>query len=544
MLSGRHPFRKDSPADTVTAILRDEPDYSALPATLPSGLIRILKHCLEKDPLERFPSARDAAFALRIVEVEFLGKSGPQDSSARVDPVKQKITTIAVLPFIDMSPLKDQEYFCDGIAEELVNTLAKIETIRVASRTSAFQFKGHQQDIRRIGQQLGAGVILEGSVRKAANRVRITAELINVEDGYSLWSEKYDRELEDVFAIQDEIARTIVDTLRVKLLDDQKPSLIKRYTEDQEAYNLYLKGRYYWKKRYQEGIDRAVECFQLAIEKDTGYALAYCGLADCYSVLGFYSFRKPAEMYRSAKAAAQTALSLDASLPEAYLSMGVVHFYYENDWHRGHQAMKRSFELDPDFYLGHAWYSGFLSFMGHFKEAQQHAEHALKSDPLSPLFSYFAGFRCYNERLYDEGLKYFRMSIEIDPEYVLALWASGLCYMKKHMHEEALAMMQRLCTVTNRSPFFLSYLGLVHAEAGNLKAAEEIMHELEQSKQHVAPALFARLWMGLGSFDRMFEEWNRAIEEKNVLLFLFEAPESDSIRSDPRYHDLMRRLGH
>ncbi len=283
MLAGKRPFTGGSSADLMSAILRDEADYNELKNKVPAELLHVLAHCLEKNPSNRFQSARDLTFALRMIEANLFLQSSKEQIRTKSDVLAH---SIAVLPFIDMSPQKDHEYFCDGLAEELITALTKIQDLRVASRTSAFQYKKHQADIREIGRQLNVETILDGSVRKSGNRLRITAELINTADGYHLWSEKYDRDMEDIFFIQDEMARTIVQTLHLKLvgaadqglekdlsesydrLDQLFPKLVRRYTDNIEAYNLYLKGRHFWKFRTHAGLNKSIEYFQQAIDKD------------------------------------------------------------------------------------------------------------------------------------------------------------------------------------------------------------------------------------------------------------------------------------
>src|SRR5262245_30761374 len=305
MLAGKRPFSGSSSADLMSSILRDEVDYNDLRSKVPAELLNVLAHCLEKNPANRFQSARDLTFSLRMIDANLFLQSSKDYAKPKSDVIAH---SIAVLPFIDMSPQKDHDYFCDGLAEELITALTKIQDLRVASRTSAFQYKKHQADIREIGRQLNVETILDGSVRKSGNRLRITAELINTADGYHLWSEKYDRDMEDIFFIQDEIAGTIVQTLHLKLvgsaeqgyvkdvsdsfdrLEQLAPKLVRRYTDNIEAYNLYLKGRHFWKFRTHAGLNKSLEYFQQAIEKDPNYALAYAGIADAFSTLGFYTF--------------------------------------------------------------------------------------------------------------------------------------------------------------------------------------------------------------------------------------------------------------
>lgn len=545
MFAGKPAFRGGSVAEVISAILRDEPDLTEISKKLPPELMRLLSHCLEKNPPERFQSTRDLSFSLRMIEANLYSQSGKQKVESIVRGEHEKQASIAVLPFVDMSPQKDQEHFCDGMAEELITALTKLPDIRVASRTSAFQFKEHQEDIRKIGEQLNVSTILDGSVRKAGNRVRITAELVNASDGYHLWSEKYDRQLEDIFDIQEEIGRMIVDTLKVRLVGQSTDTLIQQYTSDMEAYNFYLQGRHYWIQRTRDGIQKAIEYFQMAIDKDPNYALAYSGLADCNSVLGFYAFSSPVKAHIAAKAAAQRALEIDPMLAEGHCSLGAAVAYFEYDWIQGERSLRKAVELNPRYALGHCWYSGFLSIFGQFEEATAQIRLAQELDPLSPLFSSFAGFNHINQRQYDQAIQQCQKSLEIDANYALALWYGGLAYMKKSMYEQAIERFNRVVDVSHRASFFVSYLALAYGEAGNEREAETLLTELKDRAQtkYIAPEHLGRIYLGLKQIDRAFKEYDRAVDERNVMLYFRSSPEFDAIRPDPRFAALLKRLG-
>ena len=559
MLAGKRPFAGVSSADLMSAILRDEADYNELKNKVPAELLHVLAHCLEKNPSNRFQSARDLTFALRMIEANLFLQSSKEQIRTKSDVLAH---SIAVLPFIDMSPQKDHEYFCDGLAEELITALTKIQDLRVASRTSAFQYKKHQADIREIGRQLNVETILDGSVRKSGNRLRITAELINTADGYHLWSEKYDRDMEDIFFIQDEMARTIVQTLHIKLvgaadqglekdlsesydrLDQLFPKLVPRYTDNIEAYNLYLKGRHYWKSRTYAGQKRSIECFQQAIEKDPNYALAYAGLADTFSILGYYAFIPPAQAYQKALEAAEKSLEIDPLLPEGHLSLGAILLYFDYNWSRGEQAIRRAVELNPQFGLGFCWYSGFLTAAGRYEEGAAAIEKALALDPLSPLFSSFAGFNYLAMRRYDQALQELNKALEIDPQFLLGHWYSGIACMKKGRYDQAIEFFKRSVEISQDSTFFMAYLIMAYGLSSNLGRANELLEEMNKraKTEYVAPLHFARAYLGLNEMDRVFEELEKAYQQRNVLLNLPNSPEFDSIRSDPRFDSLISKL--
>jgi eukaryotic-like serine/threonine-protein kinase len=539
LLAGERPFQGQASAELMSSILRDEADYREITHKVPSELLRVLSHCLEKNPSNRFQSARDLTFALRMIEANLF-----LQSERGISKPESTGQSIAVLPFMDMSPLKDHEYFCDGLAEELITALTKLPGLRVASRTSAFQYKNHQADIREIGRQLNVGTVLDGSVRKAGDRIRITAELINTDDGYHLWTEKYDRNLEDVFSIQDEIARTIVETLQLKLVGPSEQILVRRYTDNTEAYNLYLKGRHYWRFRTKSGLDRSIECFESAIAKDSSYALAYAGLGDTYSIMGFYGFTDPAKAYKLAMHAAEKSLELDPMLPEGHLSYGAALLYFDLNWERGEKSVRRSLELNPQFGMGYCWYSGFLTAAGRHQEGGDAIRKALELDPLSPLYSSFAGFHYYGMRRYDQALHELNKSLEIDPQFLLAHWYSGLCFMKKGLQDRAIDSFKRCAEISQDSTFFTSYLAVAIALSGDRERAYEIIREMEErtKTEYVAPLHFARVYLGLNDIDRVFVELEKAYEQRNVLMYLIDAPEFDSIRSDPRYQALLAKL--
>jgi len=358
MLTGSSPFRRDTTADTMAAILKEEPpDVSLSGVKVTRELNRIVAHCVEKNPRGRFQSAADLAFALRSVDLARPDR-GPGlavDGSARPVP-SDEVPSIAVLPFTDMSPARDQDYFCEGMAEEIINALTKIENLRVAARMSAFQFKGRSEDARQIGDTLNVKMLLEGSVRTAGNHLRVTAQLINVEDGYHLWSERYDRELDDVFEIQDEITSEIVTALEGRI-GERTQFRAKRGTENVEAYHLYLKGRYFWVHRQKGMMQKALEAYRQAVEKDPSYSLAYAGLCWIYTILGLYGALPPDRAYAKAEAAGKRALALDPDhdFADVQITAWALGFFFEWDWGKAAQAVGRAIEIEADHVMSHVF---------------------------------------------------------------------------------------------------------------------------------------------------------------------------------------------
>jgi TolB-like protein/class 3 adenylate cyclase/Tfp pilus assembly protein PilF len=333
------------------------------------------------------------------------------------------IRALAVLPFANLSPDEENEYFSDGLTEELINAFSRLESLRVISRTSVFAYKDKAMELTEIGEKLNVDAVLEGSVRKSGNTVRVTAQLINVATDAPLWSQTYEREVEDVFAIQDEITRAIVNTLRIQFIEGEEPAeLVVAATENSEAYNLYLLGRFYWNKRTEDGFTKAVDYFQQALELDPNYAEAHAGLADSYSLLADYGFWEPDVAYPQAREAAMTALALDDSLADAHASLGLIHMIYEKAHGSAETEFQKALELNPSYASAHQWYSILLEEMGRDKEAQAQAELALNLDPLSPVINYNVGNRYQDAGQYQEALKQFEQALEVEPNYDSALW--------------------------------------------------------------------------------------------------------------------------
>ena len=454
--------------------------------------------------------------------------------------------SIAVLPFRDMSPHKDQEYFCEGMAEELINALTKVGSLQVASRTSAFQFKGKGYDIGKIGKELNVYSVLEGSIRKAGNKLRITAQLINVSDGYHLWSEKYDRDMEDIFAIQDEISLAIVDNLKVKLLRGEKEKLVERHTENKEAYNLHLKGRYFWNRRSEVGFNKAFEFFQSAIEIDPLFALPYIGIADTYNIIGHFCFIPPTEAFEKARAAATKALEIDKNLSEAHASMAWIHTYYDRNWKLAEKEYKLSIDLNPEYASAHEWLALFLVGMGRFDEAITEINKAIELDPLSVMISSILGIVLYFSRRFEEAIEQFRKTLEMNPNFPFAHIWQGLSYLEIAAHDKALVSLMKSEALAKDMTYGLGILGMVYALADQNNKALEILEKMENLSEtkYLSPLYKAFIFMGLGNKDKAFTYIDKAfIEREPFLFYLKTVPTFDSLRSDPRFTELLNKIG-
>ena len=456
--------------------------------------------------------------------------------------------SIAVLPFVNMSADPENEYFCDGLAEELINALTKIEKLRVLARTSSFSFKGKRADVREIGQRLNVSTVLEGSVRKAGSRLRITAQLINVADGYHLWSERYDRQIEDLFEIQDGVTLAVVDALKLKLLSSEKASLLKQPTENTEAYQLYLKGRYYWHQRTEEAVGKGIECFEQAIDIDPKYVLAYAGLADSYSLLGLseYSALPPTEAFPKAKQASVKALEIDNTLAEAHVSLAFARMYFDWDFSRAESEYKQAIELNPSYATAHHFRALNLMAMGQADLAIAEIRKAQALEPLSLIINTNLGWMLYFARQYDQAIEQYRKTLEMDKNFCPARFRLGQAYLQAGSIEEAVTEFEEAVTLSERKARPLALLGYAYGLSGNRTAAERMLEELNElsKKRYVSSLEIARIHLALGEKDQVFDCFNKAVEEREGwLIWVKLEPSFDSLRSDARYAELLRRMG-
>jgi serine/threonine protein kinase len=542
VLAGELPFRGEGDQATIYSILNEEPQpVASIKRDIPGELEDLVSRALTKDPGSRYENMGDFLVDLRKAREDL-----EVDVSKRLSESKAK-PSVAVLPFIDMSPQKDQEYFCDGMAEELINALTNLEGLQVASRTSAFQFKDKGHDIREVGRRLKVQNVLEGSVRKAGDKLRITAQLVSVADGYHLWSEKYDREMEDIFVIQDEISLAIVEKLKLKLLRREKARLVKRFTEDEEAYNLYLKGRYFWNRRHEGGLQRGLECFQEAIAKDPNYALAYVGVADCYNLLGLFSWVRPKEAYPNARAAAQRALEIDSTIGEAHTSLGWISTWFDWDWPAAEIEFKQALALSPNYATAHEWYSLYLANSGRLNELEAVISRALELDPLSLIINATKGLCYYYMRRYDDAIAQCLRTLEMDPNYAMAHLYLEWVYSAHGMWEQAIASGEKLVAISGESPVALGFLGSTYAMSGQHEKAAGILGRLDDlSRQgYVSPYYRAIIHMGLNDKGKAFECFEEAYLERSSFLASFKTAPiyGEYLGSDPRYHDLLKRIG-
>jgi adenylate cyclase len=450
-----------------------------------------------------------------------------------------------VLPFTNMSADKENEYFCDGLSEELINALSHIRELRVVARTSAFAFKGKETDIREVGEKLNVGAVLEGSVRKSGQRLRITAQLINVEDGYHVWSGQFDREMKDIFDIQEEISLTIVDQLKIRLLKDEKEKILKRATEDHEAYELYLKGLYFWKRRYERGLQKSLQYFQQAAEKDPGYALPHVGIANAYGILGVYGFMPPHPAYARARAAANKALEIDPEIAEVYASLGWIAMWYDRDWPAAENHFLKAIRMKPDHPEAHMWYGNLLACTRRFDEAVREMRKGKELEPLEPAPPAHVGWALYFARRFDESIEELRNVIASDPEFSLPyMWLSAN-FLAKRMWAEAIAAARKFVELSAESVMGVCILGSAYGFAGMKDEALKILERLDgQSKdRYVGPLFRSMVWTGLGEKDKALEDLEQAyLGKESAMAWLEVWPIFDPLRPDPRFQALLKEM--
>jgi len=548
MLTGSSPFRRDTTADTMVAILKEEPpDVSLSGVMVTPELNRIVARCLEKKPRGRFQSAADLAFALRSVELarpdrgSGLAVDGPTRSET-----SDEVHSIAVLPFADMSPARNQDYFCEGMAEEIINALTKVKNLRVAARTSAFQFNGRSEDARQIGDVLNVSMLLEGSVRTAGSRLRVTAQLINVKDGYHLWSERYDRELDDVFEIQDEITSEIVAALKGRIGEGTE-ILAKRGTENVEAYHLYLKGRYFWVSRQKDMMQKALEAYWQAVEKDPSYSLPYAGLCWIYTILGLYGVLPPDRAYAEVEAAGKRALALDSDhdFADVQISAWALGFFFEWDWGKAARAVGRAIEIEADHVLSHVFSGLLLACRGRHNESAAELDRAQELDPLSAYADSIAGMTNLMDGQIESAILELEKARDIERDNVLALSALGMAHIRAANYEEAISSLERVSEVTERMPVWQACLGWAFASMGRRNEARAILQELtdRSETEYVSPLYISWVLSRLDDEGDAFEWLQKAFEERNPYLVFWRLPIFDGFRFDPRFERMLRSSG-
>lgn len=551
LLTGQPAFARPTYADSIVAILREEPKpLAAWGKSVPSEVEEILAHCLEKNRDERFRSSGDLAFALRLAIRSASGAHGEVSSrpNSRSTPrpdsgVRAGETSIAVLPFRNIGPTVETEYFTDGMTEEIINSISNIPTLNVAARTSSFAFKGREEDIRKVGRELGVAMIMQGSVRQVGSRLRVSAQLVNVENGYQVWSDRWDRDLSDVFAVQDEIAQAIASTFKLRLVQPEGASGAGK-TQSVEAYDHYLKGRYLLAMRR---TDEAIGEFQSAIDRDADFVDAHTSLADGWAIRGYYGGVSTWEAWSRAGAAVAEAERIAPDFAGIPLSRAILEHYY--GWNTGRQEeyCRAAIERNPKSAEGWNWLGLCLGCLGRTGEALEATARGMELEPYHVNVRATSGWALILSGDYETAERVVAKGLELDPSAAYALWTRGSALRFLGRHAESIAIFERLVDSQRRLPFYVGLLGSALAAAGQKSQAEEILHELQTStgERHVVASLdIAAVLSALGHEGAALDALERAREERNALLWArIYWPDYFRLRDHPRWQILAQRLG-
>jgi eukaryotic-like serine/threonine-protein kinase len=575
MVSGRPAFARKTRADTIAAILRDDPPgFATRGQECPAEVERVIHHCLEKNKEARFQSARDIAFALRAMLTDAnLEKSSPVSQRRRWallaclavvlvtvflawawtyrlrnheenPPPSPAIDTVAVLPLANDSGDANMEFLGPGISESLAHSLSQLRALKVRPFSAVSRYKEQAIDPPTVGHDLRVQAIVLGRVAKHGDDLTISVELVNAPQNTIIWGKQFRRKYSEILAIQEEIATEIARKLSVRLSGEERQRLTKRYTENSQAYQLYLLGRYHSNKRTEEGIDKGFRYFQQATEEDPSYALAYAGLADSYALLAWYNFRPPKEFFLKAKAMALKALELDNSVAEAHASLAAILTNYDWDWSAAEKEYKLALDLNSNYATAHHWYSRFLSWMGRHQDAIAEAQLALELDPISPTVNSNLALIYYHARQYDLAIQKAQTTLEMDPKFALALETLGWSYVEKKKYDEALEIFERVIQLTGDQTL-INNLAVIYAIQGHTDQARKVLDELMElaKRRYVQPSDIALIHALLGEKNQAFEWLNKAYDDRDSGLLLLKInPRLDCLRSDPRFSQLLRQM--
>ncbi len=460
--------------------------------------------------------------------------------------IETPVRTIAVLPFRSLGRESGDEYLSLGMADALITRLGNLRQVITRPTSAVLKYSESGANPLAAGRELAVDALLEGRIQKLEDRIRVTVQLIRVSDGQPLWSEKFDEQFTNIFAVQDSISEQVARALALKLSSAEREQLTKRHTENTEAFQLYLKGRYFWNKRSVEGLQKAREYFQRAIERDPGYALAYAGLADCYNLLSYYSGLSPKESFPKAKAAAERALELDESLAEAHASLALALMCFDWDWAGAEREYKRALELNPRYATAHQWYAEYLAVMGRQGEALASIKRAGETDPLSLIVTVGEGYIGYYGRDFDATIRQSEKALEMDLSFVPAYSFLGWGYLQKRMFAEAIGALQKAVSLSDGDARMVGELGHAYAVSGQKAQAREIIKQLElkSQRQYVSPYEIALVYAGLAEKEQALAWLRKAVEERAwQLMFLRVEPKLDLLRADSRFTGLLRDVG-
>jgi serine/threonine protein kinase/Tfp pilus assembly protein PilF len=579
MVTGRTPFEGGSAMSVALKHKIETPtDPRELNGQVPENLSQVIFKCMEKDRDKRYQKAEEVFLGLADIEREITGEAeitAEREPDVHISDEPEFLQSIAVLPFKDMSPQKDQDYFCEGLAEELINALTHVQDLKVAARSSSFSFKGKDEDIREIGRTLNVGTVLEGSVQKSGNRLRITAQLISVSDGYHLWSERFDRTMDDIFAIQDEISMAVVDKLKGELQEGDRERVTRRHTASKDAYNLYLKGRYFFNRRYQGDMIKAVDFYQRSIGRDSQYALPYVGIADVFNILGQWAFIHPEYAYERSKAMLQKAMEIDSSLSEAYSSLGFMTMGYEWDFPAARNYLLRSIELNPQNAIAHAWYAEMLATVGRSEEAIAEAKKAIECDPLFSLIHSLLGVVLAITGEVEAGRRQIDKAISMNPDQPMPYLFQGMTYLiKPSLPEKAIEHLRK--AVGYEMILAYGWLGAAYALAGQKDEALKILGELDRrekeryispfkklgiylnpglrhfrfmGRKYVSPMTRYLLYLAMNMQDEALEWLEKSAQERDyffpalvLVMDRFDFPWAQDVKRHPRFKTLQKKI--
>jgi serine/threonine-protein kinase len=580
-VTGHAPFTGDTPREVMSSIPEKEPPpLSSYIKETPAELQQIMRKTLRTNREERYHDAREFLEALkglrRKLEFEAELERSPADRSwlrrtrsrtvvllillvgalALALPFywHRNLTTatsldksIAVLPFENASNDPNTEYLSEGISEALINSLSELQQLRVIARPTAFRYKAKDVDPRQVGRELGVAAVLTGKVRQMQDALNVQVDLVDAVTGAQIWGAGYDRNIADLVAVKQAIAQEVTAKLKLKLSSEEQRKLVKRDSTNAEAYQFYLRGRYFWDKRTSDGIKQAIEHFQQSIERDPNFALGYVGLADSYIGLTFYNFAAPHQTMPKAKESAIKALALDNTLAEAHTSLAHVLSNYDWNWSAAEKEFKRSIELKPDYATAHQWYAiHYLTATGRLEEAVQEMKKALELEPASLVMNTFMGATLYYAGRYDEAIDQCRRTIQMDPNFAVARWHRGLAYEQKQVLDAATEEFKKAISLSGGSPLMRAALGRAYAKSQKKHEANEVLNELNElaKRQYVSAYEVAKIYVALGNSEQAFQLLEKAYAEHSFhLTNLNVCPHFKSVRSDPRFQDLVQRVG-
>jgi TolB-like protein/Tfp pilus assembly protein PilF len=548
MLTGRPAFTGSTALDRMAAILRDQPPPPSQQAPdVPAEFDRLVASCLEKSASRR--PARAAELATVLSGLASAGASDPTIATSGARPVPRRasrVKALAVLPFVNPAADPEMEYLTEGITESLINGLSQLRKLRVMARSTMFRYRG-DADPQQVGRELGVGTVLSGRVALRGAALSISVELVDASNGWRLWGARYDRPIEDLLSVQEEIAREITTNLKLTLEPDQKKRLSRRYEADREAYPLYLKGRYHWNKGTVPGFKKALELFEQALEKDPTYALAWAGVSDCYAMLGMdrYAALPPREAYPKAKAAARKALEIDDGLAEAHTSLAYA-LLVSWEWAGAEGEFRRAIQRNPDYAQAHHFYGFLLAARGRAEESLAQFRHALEIDPLSLIINADYGWAFYCAHRYEEAIEQLQKTVDMDSRFPQTYLWLGLTFQAKGLYDQSIGAFDEGIRLTNGNPTFVAGKGVSLVLAGRREEAEEILADFEErlKTQYIPMASMVQMNIALGNTDRAFEWLEKAAAYRASFMMPIKVyPFFDPIRLDHRFDLLLERNG-